>query len=204
LAPGTVHVLWHNKAWILAWGMSTLIGIIIFNVSFFRLFVFEIFYILFYLIAENLVSPDIDLISISGQDGRLITFGEKLAVRLKRFGFFAKIIGFFVGLPSFFFSLWSAFYAYGCQFFGGHRSWLSHSPVVGTIGRMIWFNILILGMMWILYLYGVSAWTWKNFGYEFYLDVWLIPALLGQFLAWNISDGIHLTLDSKWAKGKLY
>jgi len=184
--------------------MATLIGIMIFNVEFFRLFVFDVFYIVFYLIGENLVSPDLDLISISGQDGRLITFGQKFAVKFKKYGFLAKIAGFFVGLPSFFFSLWSAFYAYGCQFVGGHRNWLSHSPIIGTIGRMIWFNIMIFGWMWILYLYGTTNWGWKSFEYQFYLDAWLFPALLGQFLAWNISDGIHLVLDSKWAKGKLY
>jgi hypothetical protein len=205
MAPGNVHRYYHDKFWLFGFLISFGIGIIVFRNNLFHLMIYEISYVIFYWLGENVVSPDLDQIVVGSQDAKLITFGEKIAIRLKKLKFLAKIIGFFVGLPALFFSLWSAVYAYGNQFLGGHRNFWSHSFMISTVGRMIWFDIVIFIGIWNFYLFGVKSWRWNtSLSFEFYLDVWLFSALLGQFLAWTISDSIHLILDSRWAKERLY
>ena len=145
----------------------------------------DFFYILFYFLGENYVSPDIDLISISGQDGRMLSLGKKNFI----FGIFGLL-----------FAIWSMVYSWINQFLGGHRNFWSHSLVISTIGRMIWFNIPFVVILW-----GVVAyWGWADWYYQIYLDVYLVSLLLAQFCAWSFSDTIHLIYDSEWAKGKLY
>ena len=48
-------------------------------------------------------------------------------------------------------------------------------------------------------------WHWTGSIYfDLYLDVWLVPVLVGQFMAWTITDATHLLLDTEWAKFRLY
>ena len=178
-----------------------------FRDNIFQFALYEIFFILFYWIGENIVSCDLDLISISGQDGRAITFGKKdISDKLaRRIGFFSKIIGYAVGIIPFLFSQWSAFYSYTMQFLGGHRNPFSHSLVLSTVIRMIWFDVIFYVMANQIYASGVSAWHWTgSIWFDLYMDIWLIPVLAGQFIAWSITDVMHLILDSEWAKFRLY
>ena len=98
-------------------------------------------------------------------------------------------------------------YAYVIGLFGGHRSLASHGFIVGTIGRMIFYNIPMYFIFHFLYGYGLSNWGWTptiGVYLSFGMEVWLLPYLSTQFLAWFFGDGIHLILDLKWSKGKLY
>ena len=91
-------------------------------------------------------------------------------------------------------------------FFGGHRSWASHKWPFSTIGRMLFYNF---GLFWVLhavygYLDSFLGWEDTNIWYEFYMDIWLIPYLITQFISWSWGDIIHITLDRPEAKGILY
>jgi hypothetical protein len=207
MAPGQIHVAYHNRLWIPAIGISIALGKIFFSNNFIHLAIYEISFLLFYWIGENIVSCDLDLISISGQDGRAITFGKKdISDKLqKKIGFLSKIIGYLIGIIPFMFSQWSAFYSYSMQFLGGHRNPFSHSLVLSTILRMIWFDVVFYLMANQIYATGISSWHWTGSMYfNLYMDVWLVPILAGQFAAWSITDATHLLLDTEWAKGKLY
>jgi uncharacterized metal-binding protein len=198
MTDGVTHVKYHNKFWIPSLVFSAIINILIFRNNFVQLILFESFFVICYWLGENIIGPDLDLISISSQDGRMITFGEKVAKKLSRLGFIGSIIGFFVGIIPFMFSAWSSFYAYTMQFLGGHRNIFSHSPILSTLGRMIWFNIIIFIILLNVYSIGVANWNWSsNYVFELYLDIWLFDYFLAQFIAWSISDLIHLFLDSE-------
>ena len=207
MADGHTHVAYHNKLWIPSVAISVAIALIYFGNNFLHLILFEIFFILFYWIGENLVSCNLDQIGVGSQDARAITFGKKdISDKLeKKIGFVSKFIGYFLGIIPFLFSEWSAFYAYTNQFLGGHRNPFSHSLVLSTILRMIWFDVIFYMMANQIYASGVSGWHWTGTMYfDLYMDVWLVPVLVSQFIAWTITDATHLTLDTEWAKGKLY
>lgn len=88
--------------------------------------------------------------------------------------------------------------------FRGHRSIGSHGIIIGTTGRMIWFNIPIFVL---LYLFSSSYWGSSDIfylSYQLYVDYWLIPYLVSQFVAWTLGDAVHVLLDSDLAKGVLY
>ena len=204
MADGKNHQLAHNKFWIPSIILALIAGFVIFRDSFFQVFLFDVFFLIFYWLGENVVSPDLDLISISGQDGRMITFGMDVTKKL-RSGFFSKLIGFFIGIPTLLFSNWSSFYSYTMQFLGGHRNFWSHSLFVSTLGRMIWFNTIIAFILWFLFLHGRQYWNWSNdISFNLYLDIWLEPFSMAQFLAWVISDSIHIAMDTEYAKGRWY
>ena len=190
----------HNKFWIPSIVLALVASFVIFRSDFAQVFLFNIFFILFYWMGENLISCDLDLISISGQDGRLISFGKHVADKLKKIGFFGKIIGFFVGLLPFMFSQWSAAYSYTMSFVGGHRSFWSHSLVLSTLIREIWFDIPFAILLYFVFNYGALNWGWKNIVFETYMDIWLYPLLLAEFIAFTFTDSIHLFLDSVWFK----
>ena len=65
--------------------------------------------------------------------------------------------------------------------FRGHRSIATHSLVIGTLGRMIWFNLLVWFIM--DYYYVTPS--------RHVMDAYYLT----QFLAWSIGDGIHLYKD---------
>ena len=136
---------------------------------------------------EKLISPDLDLISISGQDGRALSYIKKNPL---------------LGIFGLFFALWSMVYSWCMIPLGGHRNMWSHGLIIGTIGRMIWFNLplTIIGYMVSYNLIGIKS----DFYYNLWMDYWLLPYLAAQFLAWNFSDAIHILLDQEFVKGWLY
>jgi hypothetical protein len=143
--------------------------------------------------AGAVIEPDQDQIGLTGGDGdflRLKTIKGKLPIRV--------IIGFFGLLLA----TWSFWYAWIVGWFGGHRSWLSHGILVGTLGRVVWWNIPLAFLLEQVCV-GIG-WPMTSWGYELYLDVWLVPYFGAQLAAWLFSDGIHLLLDTEWAKKYMY
>jgi len=133
----------------------------------------------------NYLSPDADLLGITSEEGRAMRKSKKFTP-----------IG---GLIGIIWVNWWTVYAYIMSYFGGHRGW-SHAHIVGTLSRMIHFNIpplalLIIGGNWLKDYFG-----WNSLFYELYLDIWIFPYLLSQFFAWTISDEIHYFLDSNLFK----
>ena len=74
--------------------------------------------------AGYIVDPDLDLISITYPESKI----------LKVFWIFGAV---FVG--------WSTAYAVIMRAFGGHRSDFSHWPVLSTAIRLMWFSPFIIG-----------------------------------------------------------
>jgi len=114
---------------------------------------------------------------------------------------------FWVGFLGALFLSYSFLYSYVIGLAGGHRSWLSHGWIIGTLGRMVFYNIPLIVFLNVLYSYAISNWGWStSVGVlkSFYFDMWGIPYLSMQFLAWLYGDGVHLILDTNWAKGVLY
>ena len=190
MAPGIEHCKAHNKLWI----PSIITGIVesIILQYFFKnynewfIVIFILFYLLCYSIAEHYISPDLDLLSISGQDGRALT-------KIKN-----NVI---LGIVGLLFAMWSMVYSWIMQFFGGHRG-LSHTFILGTLTRMIWFNTPIFFILWFLKWYW--GFEWNKIWYNFYMDWWLFGYVLGQFFSWLFSDVVHSVMDSEYAKNRFY
>lgn len=182
LSDGITHEKYLRKGWFI---------IIPLGVSFLFLGKLNILYPIFlcinFLICEFL-SPDADQLGLVKEEGDILRTFRRFY--LGPLG--AVIVGY-----------WTV-YAEICLYFGGHRSWFSHGWVVGTFGRMVWFNLPLVMGFYQFYLKGVAEWGWHSFGVigwnYFYMDIWLIPYLITQLCAWEIGDSIHLILDTDWFK----
>ena len=189
MADGTVHFKYYKLGLIAAIPIGlTAFGLLLF-LGHVNSYVFILSYFVSYAIGAVL-DPDADQWSLTQGEGRVLR-------TTRRFTF---IIGFFGAL---WVSYWFM-YAWFVSLFGGHRSWISHGFIIGTVIRIIFFNVIIGAILIAVFSYGVINFGWSSITYELYLDVWVSPYLLGQFLAWFISDGIHLMLDTEYAKGRLY
>jgi len=107
------------------------------------------------------LDPDMDLIGMTGAKGRAL---RELSL---------------LGL------VWSMFwmpYAWVMQAVGGHRSILTHAPVLSTIVRL-------------MYLYGIMYIICISF--KIYLPAWVYPNLLGIAIGLALSDLVHIFLDFK-------
>jgi uncharacterized metal-binding protein len=116
-------------------------------------------------ILERWVDPDLDQVGITGSEARL----------MKDF----KIIG------SIMVACWLP-YAYSMRFISlgktgkkGHRSFFSHSPVIGTIIRLVYMFLPLL----------IYTAIWGNLYYE------EIVGFLGLWIGLSFGDTIHLLLD---------
>lgn len=180
MADGTTHELFRQKNTKYFYGVSlALTGFFIYYN-----FLFAVSFFLFSMVNWQLtkyVTPDSDFPTLTTGEYALVADAKK------RFGW---IGGFFATL----WNSWWMIYGYIC---GKHRSWYSHGWGIGTIGRMIHMNIPIAYnayyMEWYIYI------TTNSYLYNF-----VYGYLLSQFLAWFWADAVHLILDTKWAKGKLY
>lgn len=137
----------------------------------------------------DFIDPDLD--------HGIVTKGEWDALRIAK--------RYYLGLIGAIFVAYSFIYAY---LIGKHRSWKSHGWIIGTIGRMIWFNLPLGTLVAYMVNHSIVNWgtpSWDIVGFNYYwMNVWLKPYLLAQFIAWSIGDGTHLLLDTEWAKGNLY
>ena len=137
----------------------------------------------------DFIDPDLDLIGLTKSEWDTLRVAKRYRL----------------GLVGAIFLAYSFIYAYVS---GSHRSWKSHGWFIGTIGRMIWFNIPLAITIAFMVNHSIVSWdtpSWDIVGWNYYwMNVWLTPYLITQFIAWSIGDGIHLILDTEWAKGKLY
>ncbi len=135
-------------------------------------------------------SPDIDHISINLDEGEGMRFLEKI-----------PIIGWILR------ALWlsyTTFYAGIMLALGGHRSFFSHSLIVGTGGRIIFFSIPFWALLYIVETRNGNVWNWGNVYNKFNMQYWLIPLYFSQSIMWTIGDAIHLLLDTEIVKNVLY
>jgi len=186
LAPGEIHYLWYKRSIIISVPLSVLYTIILVPYSaIINPYLFLAFYLINYGLG-SIVEPDLDQMGLTSSEGRMLRGSKHVS---KIFGFLGA-----------FWVMWWFLYAYVISLVGGHRSKYSHSLFLSTAIRMIWFNIPIILIMFLIKQY----YGWDDWYNQFYLDVWLYPYLLGQFLAWSLSDSCHLLLDTEWSKNRLY
>lgn len=181
LADGITHELFLRKGWYAVIPIGAILLFSTFN------FLWPVLLYFNFLICDFL-DPDADQLGWTKSEGDLMR-------TLRRFK---------LGLLGILWVNHWMIYAEIIRGLGGHRSWASHGWVIGTVGRMIWFNIPIAGFFYGFYLYGLSKWNLLTFdviGWRyFHMDVWLIPYLVTQLISWLIGDGIHLVLDTEWFK----
>jgi hypothetical protein len=190
MASGEIHSSYIQKGWsvVIPLGIVYTGFLYVYGVKYFYLY--PIFFYMNYSLCD-VFNPDNDLISITSGEGIILRTTKKywlgfLGALLVSYGFL---------------------YSYLIGLVGGHRSKFSHSMILGTLGRMIFYNFPGYIFLLNFYSYGIRNWGWTlTIGlYESCkMEIWLAPYLISQFLAWSIGDGIHLILDSEWAKGKLY
>ena len=190
MADGVTHDRYIRLGWYLIFPLGGFIFLLAILLKLENSILYPVFLYLNYLQC-HIINPDNDQPSL--------TLAEGIVLRVsKRFW-----MGFFGAL----FVCYSFMYAYIIGLFGGHRSWASHGWVIGTIGRMIYFSILPISItLYNIYIYAIARWnaplnaTLQSIFLWEYLKIYLFT----QFIAWNIGDGIHLILDTEWAKGRLY
>ncbi len=194
MAPGIVHHEYYKRiiplALILGIGETIIIGL------FFYKYIDPIFYFCFYLLNYGLgyvIDPDNDAYSITLSEGIILRETKKFH------------IGFFGACHV---SYWFI-YAYLIGLVGGHRSPFSHSWGLGTVLRIIYFNIPLVVTLSLFCNFAIIKLGWQMNGFNdisnsLFLNWWVAPYLLSQFTAWFISDGMHLILDTEWAKYRLY
>ncbi len=189
MADGETHLKYINLGWLIIIPL----GIIMFLIKILGGEKYSYLYPLFiyynYFLCQ-FIDPDADQISITSAEGRIMRLTKK----------------FWVGLFGAIFVSYQFIYAYLIGLVGGHRSIFSHGWVLGTIGRMIFFNAPLILFIYYIYLYATLHWnapknaTLESIFFWNYLKIYLQT----QFLTWMIGDGIHLILDTEFAKGTLY
>lgn len=186
--------LTHHKYLRWGWLITIPIGGIIFIITSLSGIRYQILYLIFYYINYLLcevIDPDNDQLSLTNSEGIVLRTTRRFYM-----GFFGAL-----------FISYSFLYAYLIGLVGGHRSLFSHGLIIGTLGRIIFYNIPLYIFFHAFYSFALTNWNWTteiSLYRSFWMDIWLLPYLSMQFLAWFVGDGIHLTLDSKWAKGTLY
>lgn len=104
-------------------------------------------------------------------------------------------------------ALWlsyTTFYAGIMLSLGGHRSFFSHSLIVGTGGRIIFFSFPFWALLYFIETRNGNIWNWVNVYNKFNMRYWLIPLYFSQSIMWTIGDSVHLILDTEFVKNILY
>jgi hypothetical protein len=187
MASGEIHHLWYRRIFFpVVLPFSIVTSVFLINSKINSILFFAFCFIQCWL--ANFIGPDLDLPGLNDDDGRMMRFGKKINPILTIFGYTTVAYWFF--------------YSWIISLFGGHRSFASHGFGIGTILRIIYFNIPIFIGLFFGYKYGVfgTGGIW----FATYMDIWFLPYLLSQFGVWLITDSTHLMLDKKWAKGNLY
>ncbi len=138
----------------------------------------------------RLIDPDLDLLGASTAEST----GMKILRKI-------PIIGWILVAS---WMAYTTFYAGIIYSLGGHRSIASHSLIIGTIGRMIFFNIPFWLFIYWERLRTGNVWNFREVYSDWRMDIWLYPYYFSQFLMLSIGDAIHLLLDTEMVKGILY
>lgn len=209
MADGKTHEVYLRIFW------KSVIAIAGFSFILTRDFYFPLFILLNFAFTE-VVSPDLDhfVQNKDESDAKTMSRNMSLALLLPKDKFkknhklrrFLEKIN--LGLFGALFSGWSEVYEYFGWLAGGHRSWWSHYPVIGTLTLMVWFNLPLFCALSLLDVSVIIFWsdpTWQGLGWQyFWMEDWLWIYLWAQFFVWNFTNGVHLILDTEWAKGRLY
>jgi hypothetical protein len=188
VADGATHYQYLQKGWAIIVPLSFVIVIVSYYL-FPHWFLYPVFLVVNYWLCRFQDSDD-DQISMTQSEGRLMRDTKRVNVVFGLLG--AWLVG------------KKVMYAYIIGLLGGHRSWASHGIPFGTIGRMFFYDAILVSFLYTLFGYGVQFFGWKDFVYELYLDIWFPPFIITQYISWQIADIIHKMLDTKWAKGALY
>ena len=190
MADGLTHIKYLRMGWyviiplgIILWGFVYLFGET-------NSYLYAIFLYLNFMLCE-IIDPDLDQLGLTSSEGRILRFTRR----------------FYLGFLGALFVSYSFIYAYIIGLFGGHRSPLSHGVLLGTIGRIVFYNIPIFLIFYGIYSYGLINWSWipaVSVYHSFAMEKWFPQYIFSQFTAWFVGDGIHLILDTEWAKGRLY
>lgn len=138
----------------------------------------------------RLLDPDLDVASLSISEGTGMRFFEKIWF----VGWILRAI--WMGM--------TAMYAGIMLQLGGHRNVFSHGLIIGTIGRMIFFNAPLFYFFYWKEISEVGVFIWSNMYDRWNMQFWLIPFYLSQFIMLSIGDSIHLLLDTEIVKNILY
>jgi len=138
----------------------------------------------------RLLDPDLDMLGETTSEST----GIRMLRRIPLIGWL--LLAFWVS--------YTTFYAAIISSFGGHRSWLSHGLIVGTVFRMIFFNIPMWTFIYWERIRAGRTWDFSQSYIDWNMDSWLVPYYLSQFLLLNLGDAIHLLLDTGIVKGILY
>jgi len=209
MADGKTHEVYLRKLWPVILLLSIVIGLIGRNL------LYTVFLILNFSICD-ILDPDADQLGLTKSEGDALRTAKRLrigfigALWIAWWFLYAYIIGVYgrkkEEIP------WKFkggvarivifIYRNTVGLFRGHRSPASHSLVLGTIIRMIWFNIPLFVLFVFLEYYGLRHW-WKN-DYPYFMsavhwnlsmNMWLIPYIVTQFISWTIGDAVHLWAD---------
>ena len=188
IADGITHRKYLNLGWIGVLPLSFYVSGYLYQFGY-SFILSEIFCIYNYSLCR-IIDPDSDHLSITVSESSGSRFFERIPI-----------------LGGIFKAVWLAYttlYAGIMLIFGGHRNFLSHSLIISTIGRMIYFNIpCFLLMRWIYFQY-YPDWDIDIFWNMYNMGTWAIPYFSTQFIFMSIGDGIHLLLDTEIVKGILY
>lgn len=140
-----------------------------------------LFWLYAHYVSASVIECDLDLLGVSSSDGTMLRklgcFGVPI---FAYWALYAAMIRYLSGL----------FHAGGL--FGGHRSWLSHSILPGTIIRMAFADFPIFASFWLFNKFAMRTISIS--------DADILVFLLAQFVALGISDGIHIWADKKHSK----
>jgi hypothetical protein len=190
MADGITHDKYVRKGWYFIIPFGVLLTIVGYAAKWGDPYLYPLFLYINY-VQCHVINPDNDQLGV--------TLAEGIVLRVTR----RVWMGFFGAL----FVAYSFIYAYLMGLLGGHRTWASHGWVIGTMGRMLYFSILPLGVLFYnVYLYAIAHWGAPQGATFESIFLWRYTKIyfLTQFMAWNVGDGIHLILDTEWAKGRLY
>lgn len=115
--------------------------------------------ILGYFLLGRYLDPDLDQISVTSADGRMMR-------ELKIFGVLL--------------SAYYMVYAYTMRMFGGHRSFITHAPILSTVIRLAWLLVIPAAIAF-------------YFGYK--PDIIVLQLLAGVFWGLAYADLIHILRD---------
>ena len=180
MSDGVTHKKAHDKLYPVAIILGLVESFIFIKLPYYNVYSFWLFYIIFYALGENYISPDLDLISMTKEESNLFQLKKKNII---------------LGLIGLFWMIMCLIYAWIIE---KNRSFWSHGIGIGTILRILWFLIVpLLSLMnWIA---SINGWAIKDYFYEFYGEFWMLSLLLGSFCALFFSDLIHLFMDGYFA-----